>query len=216
MSLSQVIVMLINENWIETIRLIFFTPLFPDVEVDGLGLAAYAESHQRPFSQRVLTTIYWLAGGLRCFGPGFVWWPQNLVRAEIQACHQVYPIEQELCDFRFRSQASWQNEQLKTVSPYYKEISSSFLPLRIGIKAQFICAEFCLNWGICLLSIPLSPAVSGGDLDCLYLRFLVPLLLSWIYSIQTFYFLHSKQAILIMTPTPSPLEKAEVRSQLWF
>jgi hypothetical protein len=35
----------------------FFT-LFPDVEVNGLGLASNIESHQRPFSLRALAAIY--------------------------------------------------------------------------------------------------------------------------------------------------------------
>jgi hypothetical protein len=35
-----------------------FLTLFPDVEVNGLGLAANTESHQRPFSLRALAAIY--------------------------------------------------------------------------------------------------------------------------------------------------------------
>lgn len=77
-SLSQVIVILINENWIEAISLMFFTRLFPDVEVNGLGLAANWEFHPRPFFLRALTAIYWLGRGLSLLGTGFVLWPRNM------------------------------------------------------------------------------------------------------------------------------------------
>lgn len=50
--------MLINENKIEAISLILLAHLFPDVEVNGLRLAANTQSHQRPFSLRALTAIY--------------------------------------------------------------------------------------------------------------------------------------------------------------
>lgn len=60
-------------------------------------------------------------------------------------------------------------------------------------------------------SSSLSPAVSDGYLGFLYLPFLLPLLPSWICSIQAFYLLIFNQATLIMITSVLPIAKNRVQ-----